>query len=34
MIIAAIAEANDCVIVTENERRFAGLKIINPMRAD
>ena len=34
MIIAAIAEANDCVIVTENERHFAGLKIINPMRAN
>ena len=32
MIIAAIAEANDCVIVTENEKHFAGLKIINPMR--
>ena len=34
MIIAAIAEANDCVIVTENEKHFAGLKIINPMRAN
>jgi predicted nucleic acid-binding protein len=34
MIIAAIAEANDCVIVTENERHFAGLKIVNPMRAN
>ena len=34
MIIAAIAEANDCVIVTENDRHFAGLKTINPMRAN
>lgn len=34
MIIAAIAEANDCVIVTENERHFAGLKIVNPMRSN
>ena len=34
MIIAAIAEANDRVIVTENERHFAGLKIVNPMRAN
>jgi hypothetical protein len=34
MIIAAIAEANDCVIVTESERHFAGLKIVNPMRAN
>ena len=34
MIIAAVAEANDCVIVTENERDFAGLKIVNPLRAN
>ncbi len=34
MIIAAIAEANDCVVVTENERDFAGLKIVNPMRSN
>src|ERR1700722_13730161 len=34
MIVAAIAEANDCVIVTENEGHFAGLKIVNPMRAN
>ena len=27
MIVAAVAEANDCVVVTENERDFAGLKI-------
>jgi predicted nucleic acid-binding protein len=32
MIIAAVAEANDCVLVTDNERDFAGLKIINPLR--
>ena len=32
MIIAAVAEANDCVIVTDNERDFAGLDIINPLR--
>ena len=34
MIIAAIAEANHCVIVTENESPFAGLKVVNPMRAN
>lgn len=33
MMVAAIAEANDCVIVTDNERGFAGLAIVNPMRA-
>ena len=32
MIIAAVAEANDCVIVTDNEKDFAGLKIVNPLR--
>jgi toxin FitB len=32
MIVAAVAEANDCVVVTENERDFAGLKIVNPLR--
>jgi toxin FitB len=34
MIIAAIAEVNECVVVTENERDFAGLKILNPMRSN
>ena len=33
MIIAAIAEANECVVVTDNEKDFAGLKIVNPLRA-
>jgi predicted nucleic acid-binding protein len=33
MIIAAIAEASGCIIVTDNECDFAGLETINPMRA-
>jgi toxin FitB len=33
MIVAAIAEANSCIVVTDNERHFAGLKFINPMRS-
>jgi toxin FitB len=33
MIIAAVAEANGCVVVTENEKDFAGLKFVNPLRA-
>jgi toxin FitB len=33
MIIAAIAEANGCVVVTDNERHFTGLKFVNPLRA-
>ncbi len=32
MIIAAVAGANECVIVTDNEKDFAGLTIANPMR--
>lgn len=31
-IIAAIGEANRCVIVTDNEKDFVGLKIVNPMK--
>jgi predicted nucleic acid-binding protein len=31
-IIAAVAEANECVVVTDNERDFEGVKIINPLR--
>jgi toxin FitB len=32
-IIAAIALANDCVVVTDNTRDFTGVENINPMRA-
>jgi toxin FitB len=32
MIIAAVAVANECVVVTDNERDFVGLQIVNPMR--
>jgi toxin FitB len=31
-IIAAIAEANDCVVVTDNEKDFADINIVNPLR--
>jgi predicted nucleic acid-binding protein len=34
MIIAAVAEANDCVIITENERDFEGINIVNPLRVN
>jgi hypothetical protein len=33
MIIAAIAEANGCVVVTDNQKHFAGVKTLNPLRA-
>jgi toxin FitB len=32
MIIAAVAEANDCIVVTDNERDFAEVESVNPMR--
>ena len=31
MIIAAVAEVNDCVIVTDNEKDFTGLQVVNPL---
>lgn len=32
MIIASTAMANDCVIVTDNERDFMALETLNPLR--
>lgn len=32
MMYAAIADANDCVLVTEHEDRFIGLNVFNPMK--
>jgi hypothetical protein len=32
MIIAAVAEANACVVVTGNDRHFSGVEVVNPMR--
>lgn len=34
MIVAAVAEANDCVVATDNEKDFTGLKIVNPLRPE
>lgn len=31
-VIAATAEANACIVVTDNERDFAGVETINPIR--
>lgn len=30
--IAAIAVANDCVVVKDNEKDFVGVEIVNPLR--
>jgi toxin FitB len=34
MIIASVAGANDCIVVTDNERDFRGIKILNPIRSE
>jgi toxin FitB len=34
MILAAVAEANGCIVVTDNEKDFTGLKFVNPMRPE
>ncbi len=31
-IIATIAETNDCLVVTNNERDFEAARTINPLR--
>lgn len=33
-IIAAVAEANGCIVATANERDFTGVEIVNPLRGD
>jgi toxin FitB len=32
MIIAAVAEANSCVVVADNEKDFIGVETVNPLR--
>ena len=32
MIIASIAAANDCVVVTDNEKEFVDIAFVNPLR--
>jgi predicted nucleic acid-binding protein len=31
-IIAATAEANDCIVVTDNDKDFIDIQILNPLR--
>lgn len=33
MIIAAVADANDCIVATDNEKDFAGIAFVNPLRS-
>jgi len=32
MIYAAIAEANGCILATDDEERFTGLNVVNPLK--
>jgi predicted nucleic acid-binding protein len=32
-IIAATAQANGCIVVTDNEKDFYGIEMLNPLRA-
>jgi hypothetical protein len=34
MFIATVAEANDCVVVTDNQQDFVGLSVKNSLRRD
>ena len=33
-IVSAIAEVNDCIVVTGNEKDFAGVELVNPLRGE
>jgi len=33
IVVAAIGEANDCVVVTDNEKHFPGVNLLNPLRS-
>ncbi len=32
MIVAAVAEANGCIVVTDNEKDFEDVQVVNPLR--
>lgn len=32
MIIAAVSEVHGCIVVTNNEKDFWGIEIVNPMQ--
>ncbi len=32
MVVAAIAEVNHCIVVTDNEKHCLGMKLLNPLR--
>ena len=32
MVVAAIGEANHCVVITDNKKHFPGVNFLNPLR--
>jgi predicted nucleic acid-binding protein len=32
MIVAAVAEANGCIVATDNEKDFSGVQVLNPLK--
>ena len=34
MIIASLAAANDCVVVTDKEKDFVNIAFVNPLRGN
>lgn len=34
MIIASVAQANQCTLVTDNARHFSGVQTLNPMESE
>ena len=31
-MVAAIAQAHECILVSANEKHFAGIDVVNPIR--
>jgi predicted nucleic acid-binding protein len=34
MMIAVIAEVNGCIVVSDNERHFPGIAVLNPLQGE
>jgi hypothetical protein len=32
MIVAAVAEANGCIVATDNEKDFSGVQVLTPLK--
>jgi predicted nucleic acid-binding protein len=32
MIVAVVAKANNCILITDNVKHFPGINLLNPLR--